>query len=278
MTMKNLVKMICATLPLVVGIAFGGTQTTITQTSSTQTATSSSWMPQYDNKVYTQVGGGYISSNNFHGGGGMLRVGYNLNEYLGWKHEGSHNIEFEFDFLFSKAQAGFNISNVILITTETPPNILTLDSITQSRKVYLNQFPLILNYRFMWCAKEMMKKGEAAAWWNNLGVYAGAGLGVNIINTVNHYNRTWLVGATGKSDTYTSSNSKTTGQFLGQVFAGGSYNFTDRFSATAGMRLIFSEKNSFGGEPVSGVPGIVTPGMHTSILSWTVEGALSYLW
>jgi hypothetical protein len=198
-----------------------------------------SWTKLPENPFYVLGGGGYIASENFHGG--------MTNGILGWNFAngyGCHSLELEVIGAWEEAKA------------------ITADYLeTDRRKTNLNQILTMVNYRYR------LDLGDTP-WF----FYLGGGLGCDFMTTQDEITITFNEGSPSTHPRvekhYTS--------FAWQGFTGLGYSFTLwnlSWMASGGGRLIGTKRISVGGLMDTYVD-LFSPRVSTGSVHWSIEGAL----
>lgn len=204
---------------------------------SSQSCSTNCMMPcNWDMSMHRfYVGGGpvYSSNHKFNGWGGTGHVGYFFHK--------NHAVELELNYFGSEADQCLNGSfkNKALGYTKGNPI-----STTNQLNAKLEQWPLMLNYRYHGCLADFGCCDHD--WMKRVLFNLGVGIGINFARTKTDicYSETSKTGGKTVTGSYSDHDSHT--EFAAQIFGQMGYAITDNFSALVGLRAFFTEEFKFG--------------------------------
>lgn len=206
-------------------------------TASSQCCSTNCMMPcNWDMSMHRfYVGGGpvYSSNHKFNGWGGTGHVGYFFHK--------NHAVELELNYFGAKADQCLTIQElpIVGVATKGVPH-----KMTSSLNAKLEQWPLMLNYRYHGCLADFGCCDHD--WMKRVLFNLGVGIGINFARTKSDVCVTQVDQLGGVLTTRNTPIHKSHTEFAAQIFGQMGYAITDNFSALVGLRAFFTEEFKFG--------------------------------
>lgn len=184
-------------------------------------------------RFYVGGGAAYSSNHKLDGWGGSGHVGYFFHK--------NHAVELELNYFGSKADQ-CTVRQIAVVSGTTT----TSTQYNSSLKAKLEQWPLMLNYRYHGCLADFGCCDHD--WMKRVLFNLGAGIGINFARTKSDISvdSFTLPAGTGAVTTTPNDVHKSHTEFAAQVFGQMGYAITDNFSVLTGLRAFFTHDFKFG--------------------------------
>ena len=229
------------------------------------------WRPNLE-KLYVSGGPVYAKTKDFDGWGGSARLGYRFCK--------NDSLELELNGFEEKGDKSGHINSYtfpagsIIYPSGIPSAVdITFEDIDIKRKARLDQWSIMLNYRYSHFLGEC-HQGETKPSCCQLGFYLGGGMGVNFVEAKGDLSVSALDTWAGKPAHISRSRTQRKAVVAGQVFGGVELRLLENLSLYGGARAFFTQEFNFNRSGLQGHPSDTT--LESEIVHLLVDVGLSY--